>query len=111
MTAPCLAIQFSDQTVLYGLGSWYGLAGLWAFVGFARDKRAARRHRRRTSERHLHLLELLGGFPGAWLAILFLRHKSSKPSFLLISVLTSATNIVLVAALLYLLMPSSAPSS
>ncbi|HAW94983.1 MAG TPA: DUF1294 domain-containing protein [Phycisphaerales bacterium] len=103
-------MQFSDRTVLYGLGSWYALAGLWAFVSFACDKRAARKHRRRTPERHLHLLELLGGFPGAWLAILFLRHKSSNPSFLLISVLTSATNIVLVAGLLCLMMPSFAAS-
>ena len=110
MTAFHLATGLSDQTVFSGLGSWYALAGLWAFMSFARDKRAARRHRRRTPERHLHLLELLGGFPGAWLAILFLRHKSSKPSFLVVSVFTSVTNIVVVGSLLYLLISSSTSS-
>ena len=56
------------------------------------------------------ILSILLGFPGAWLAILFLRHKSSKPSFLVVSALTSVTNIVVVGSLLYLLMPSSTSS-
>ena len=35
----------------------------------------------RTSEKQLHLLALLGGWPAAWWAQQRLRHKSSKPEF------------------------------
>lgn len=55
-----------------------------AFATFAWDKRAAQRGRRRIPERNLHLLELLGGWPGAILAMRTLRHKSSKPSYQII---------------------------
>tara|TARA_B100001059_G_scaffold107027_1_gene106676 strand:- start:522 stop:869 length:348 start_codon:yes stop_codon:yes gene_type:complete len=103
LTTLQLASQVADPNVLYVVGAWYLVMGLYTFMSFARDKHAARRHRRRTSERHLHILELLGGFLGAWIAILVLRHKSRKLSFLVISVLTSGANFVGVSLLLYLL--------
>ena len=99
-----LALQFSDQTVFLCVAGWYVAVSLYTFISFARDKHAARRHRRRTPERHLHLLEFIGGFPGAWLAILLLRHKSRKPSFLLVSFMSSASNILGAGLLIYLLM-------
>ena len=51
------------------------------FIAYARDKSAAQRGSRRTSENTLHLLALLGGWPGAVLAQQTLRHKSRKESF------------------------------
>lgn len=51
------------------------------FVAYALDKSAARHERRRISENTLHLLAVIGGWPGALLAQLLLRHKSSKESF------------------------------
>jgi uncharacterized membrane protein YsdA (DUF1294 family) len=46
------------------------------------DKEAARKTgRRRRPEQTLHLLSLLGGWPGALLAQRMFRHKSSKQSF------------------------------
>lgn len=54
---------------------------LLTFAIYAADKRAARAGGTRVSERQLHLLALLGGWPGAWWAQQWLRHKSSKPSF------------------------------
>ena len=48
------------------------------------DKRAAKRHRRRIPERNLHLLELLGGWPGALLARGRLHHKTRKPRYRLV---------------------------
>ena len=59
------------------------LAGLNAltFIVYAFDKRAARQGRQRTPELHLHLLELLGGWPAAALAQQALRHKRAKPDY------------------------------
>lgn len=51
------------------------------FVVFAWDKRRARRGGWRVSEKTLHTLEFLGGWPGAWLAMRSLRHKSIKKSY------------------------------
>lgn len=45
------------------------------------DKRQARLNLWRTPEAQLHYLELFGGWIGAFLAQVFLRHKSSKASF------------------------------
>ncbi|WP_038210452.1 cold shock and DUF1294 domain-containing protein [Xenophilus azovorans] len=45
------------------------------------DKAAAQSNTRRTRESTLHLLSLLGGWPGARLAQGMFRHKSSKASF------------------------------
>ena len=52
-----------------------------AFVVFARDKRLARTGARRVPETTLLSLAILGGSPGALLAMLFCRHKTQKPPF------------------------------
>lgn len=59
----------------------YALMSAVTFLAFWRDKRAAAQNRWRTPEATLHLLELLGGWPGALLALRILRHKSSKRSY------------------------------
>lgn len=50
-------------------------------AAYAFDKSAAMNRRWRTQEQTLHLLELAGGWPGAWLAQVLFRHKSRKTSF------------------------------
>ena len=57
---------------------FYAVMSLIAFVAYALDKRAAVGRRRRTPETVLHLLELLGGWPGALLAQRTIRHKNAK---------------------------------
>jgi uncharacterized membrane protein YsdA (DUF1294 family) len=52
-----------------------------AFAGHWIDKRRAEADRWRTSENTLHLLELLGGWPGAFLAQRIFRHKTAKPGY------------------------------
>jgi uncharacterized membrane protein YsdA (DUF1294 family) len=51
------------------------------FWTYARDKKRAEAGEWRVPEAQLHLLELLGGFPGAWVAQRCLRHKTSKVSY------------------------------
>ena len=63
------------------LACWYLLASAVCFTVYAVDKAAARAYRRRVPERTLHLLSLIGGWPGALLAQKTLRHKSRKTAF------------------------------
>lgn len=59
----------------------YLVASVTAFVAYALDKHAARRGLRRTPERTLHLIEFLGGWPGALLAQQWFRHKTRDRRF------------------------------
>ncbi|MDP3700813.1 MAG: DUF1294 domain-containing protein [Hylemonella sp.] len=70
----------------------YTLMSVLTYAVYAADKSAALRKRRRVPERTLHLLALLGGWPGALLAQQQLRHKTSKPRFLLVYWLTVVGN-------------------
>ncbi len=58
--------------------------GAISYGCYAADKRRARAQEWRISEAGLHLTELLGGWPGAFLAQRRLRHKVSKSSYQLV---------------------------
>jgi uncharacterized membrane protein YsdA (DUF1294 family) len=78
---------------------WYIVASVVTFAVYAADKSAARRGSWRTPETTLHLLSVLGGWPGALLAQRMLHHKSFKRSFQLVFWLTVAVNCSIVALL------------
>jgi uncharacterized membrane protein YsdA (DUF1294 family) len=59
----------------------YIVASLATFSWYAKDKSAAKRGAQRTPENTLHLLSLIGGWPGALVAQQKLRHKSQKQPF------------------------------
>jgi uncharacterized membrane protein YsdA (DUF1294 family)/cold shock CspA family protein len=59
----------------------YGTLSVITFLAYAIDKSAAKNDRWRTSESTLHLLALIGGWPGAAAAQNLLRHKSRKHEF------------------------------
>ncbi len=63
------------------VAGWVLLISLATFVAYASDKRRAKTGRWRIPENTLHLLSLIGGWPGALLAQRLLRHKNRKPSF------------------------------
>lgn len=71
---------------------------LLSFWAYAADKNAARHGRWRIPENNLHLLGLLGGWPGAWLAQQAMRHKSSKREFRAVYWLTVAAHCAGLAA-------------
>ncbi|MDP4074145.1 cold shock and DUF1294 domain-containing protein [Acidovorax sp. A1169] len=54
---------------------------LLTFIVYYLDKSAAQSGQWRVPENNLHLLALVGGWPGAWFAQQMLRHKSSKTRF------------------------------
>ena len=60
------------------------LVSLATFATYGVDKRRARIAGRRVPERTLHLMSVLGGWPGAWVAQRVFRHKTRKLSFQLI---------------------------
>jgi uncharacterized membrane protein YsdA (DUF1294 family)/cold shock CspA family protein len=64
------------------LALYYG-ASIITYGCYSRDKTAAQNAGRRIPESTLHLMSLVGGWPGALIAQVLLRHKTRKPSFLL----------------------------
>lgn len=59
----------------------YPCASMVSFLQYWWDKSSAQAGRWRTPENSLHLVELLGGWPGALIAQQCFRHKTRKPSF------------------------------
>ena len=57
---------------------------LACFVAYGWDKRSAANGSRRVPEQTLHILALLGGWPGALLGQRHFRHKTKKLSFLIV---------------------------
>jgi uncharacterized membrane protein YsdA (DUF1294 family)/cold shock CspA family protein len=94
ITAPAMPalLLMMGWGALLAWGAWTSRLPLWAlgavavlnlltFLVYAVDKSAARNGRWRTRESSLHLLSLAGGWPGAWFAQQWLRHKSRKAAF------------------------------
>ena len=72
-------------SVFWSLPKFFSLfylgASVVCFIAYASDKAAAMKQAWRTPERTLHLLSLIGGWPGALLAQQAFRHKTTKPEF------------------------------
>jgi uncharacterized membrane protein YsdA (DUF1294 family) len=66
---------------IWKLAAYICALSLITYAAYASDKRKARMEAWRTPEVVLHLLELAGGWPGAWVAQRRLRHKCSKCSY------------------------------
>ena len=78
------------------LSTLLGVCAVVSFITFlvyAIDKNAARKRGWRVPEKLLHLLALLGGWPGALASQRLLRHKCSKRPFLVVFWLTVALNL------------------
>ena len=70
----------------------YSGLSLVTFLAYAIDKAKAQKGSWRTKESTLHLLSLLGGWPGAVIAQQLLRHKSQKREFRIIFWFTVLVN-------------------
>ncbi|MBN2161636.1 MAG: DUF1294 domain-containing protein [Pontiellaceae bacterium] len=93
-------------------GTWVmplslSVLGLITFTVYAADKRAAERGAWRIPEAHLHLLAVLGGWPGALIAQQVFRHKTRKRSFRVVFWITVVLHI---GATILLLSPFGRPA-
>ncbi|WP_394778652.1 DUF1294 domain-containing protein [Undibacterium sp.] len=85
----------------------YALASLLNLALYAADKSAAKKGNWRISENSLHLVSLLGGWPGALLAQSMLRHKNKKTAFQIVFWATVAINLAALVWLIWLMGPAS----
>lgn len=110
--------MFVSGTFLSALvaGVWLDRVSLWILaaccalslltvIAYAVDKVAARAGAWRISEASLHLLALAGGWPGAFVARHWLRHKTLKQPFRTVFALTVVANC---AAFVWLFTPDGA---
>lgn len=82
LTAPVLALRqlarTMDPWLLFGA---FAVVSLITYVLYLVDKQRAQAGAWRTRESTLHFFELIGGWPGAFLAQRHLRHKIRKVSY------------------------------
>jgi uncharacterized membrane protein YsdA (DUF1294 family)/cold shock CspA family protein len=93
------ALAASGRLEVSWLVLYYG-ASLITYGVYARDKKAAQNVGQRVPESTLHLLSLVGGWPGALIAQVLLRHKTRKTSFLVGYWLTAIVNCVALGVVL-----------
>ena len=79
------------------LAAAYGFLSVISLLAYRVDKAAARRGEQRVAESGLHLLDLLGGWPGALVAQAVFRHKTIKRPFQVMFWLTVLVNLAAVA--------------
>jgi len=97
LAIPAFAAVYSLVSWRWGFSpivllAYMGLS-IAAFLAYALDKSAAISGRWRTAEDVLHILALVGGWPGALLAQQLLRHKTSKQSFIAVFWFTVLLNV------------------
>ena len=80
--------------VPWWVGAAYVALSVVAYGMYAADKRAAQTGAWRVPENKLHLVALLGGWPGALVAQQRLRHKTVKPEFRAVFWLTVVANVL-----------------
>jgi uncharacterized membrane protein YsdA (DUF1294 family) len=73
------------------------------FIVYGLDKRRAINGGRRASERTLHLMAFLGGWPGALMAQRHFRHKTQKVPFRIVFWMVLVLHVVIVGAVTYAL--------
>ena len=70
-----------SQNSIIVCSTWFGVMSLATFIVYSIDKRRAKQEGNRISEKTLHILSLLGGWPGAIAGQKLFRHKTYKKSF------------------------------
>jgi len=95
-----LAAGSAGALIVPAVAVGYAALSCIAFLLYRHDKNAAQAGRMRTRERTLHLIDLLGGWPGGLIAQDRFRHKTRKASFQFVFWATVAINCALLGLLL-----------
>jgi uncharacterized membrane protein YsdA (DUF1294 family)/cold shock CspA family protein len=77
LVLPAVALCRLAMPLAFSFG-YFGIASIFAYGVYAADKGRARRGEWRVSEATLHVVEFIGGWPGAFVAQRRLRHKCTK---------------------------------
>ncbi len=80
LVLPMLALRRFAGGLLWGSICAVVMSGI-TYLAYGWDKQQAREKQWRMPEAKLHFMELLGGWPGAFLAQRRLQHKCSKVSY------------------------------
>jgi uncharacterized membrane protein YsdA (DUF1294 family) len=80
---------FGGGAKLYYYLIWLAALSLITFIFYGFDKDRAKRKGARVPENALHLLALAGGFMGGWVGRGLFHHKTQKPMFTLILVVST----------------------
>lgn len=80
---------------------FYGAVSMLTLLFYGIDKWAAKNDKWRISEAKLHLLSLLGGWPGALLAQQMFKHKRSKSAFMRVYWVTVLVNLILLGLITF----------
>ena len=94
---------FSKQSLLMFLPLHFVLINLVTVVAYFVDKNAAKKGAWRVSEMGLHLLELLGGSPAAFVSQKLFHHKTKKKSFQLFFLFVLALQLAIIYYVLKML--------
>jgi uncharacterized membrane protein YsdA (DUF1294 family)/cold shock CspA family protein len=99
----CFAIIMILEVGFWGMPAWvfaiYGGASIVSILMYRQDKKAAIAGTFRIPEEQLHLLGLVGGWPGAVIAQSLFRHKTQKESFARYFWFTVALNVLIFVAI------------
>ncbi|MEL6104680.1 MAG: DUF1294 domain-containing protein [Planctomycetota bacterium] len=85
-----------------GYAAIVAIASCISFLAYGWDKFRAKRDRSRVPEKTLHLIDLVGGWPGGLLARRTFRHKTVKRSFVIVFWLTATLHVLAVVGAVYL---------
>ncbi len=94
------ALLFSARGKIAPIFVWLIAVSVVTFLAYGYDKTQAKRGGVRVPEIILHSLALLGGFPGGWMGRALFRHKTRKPAFTIVLILST----IAYAALAYYLL-------
>jgi uncharacterized membrane protein YsdA (DUF1294 family) len=103
-----LARSFESRLTVHPYVSWVAACSIIAWAFYAWDKRTAELSKIlkgwRVPEVLLHLLALMGGFPGAWVGRAMFNHKTNAkrhPSILIILIVSAILHALLIVRMLY----------
>ena len=94
-------IEFLTAHLIFGYPVLLILMSLATFLTYAWDKRQAKVKGWRVSEKQLHTMAFLGGWPGAMFGQSYFRHKTQKSEFKIVTWAAVALHVVLIGAYLY----------